>query len=217
MMEKEGALSAEDSPYIQEILTRLRDKNTDSISFRRYLVSLGRYMAYELTKTFEIEEISVDTPLEKTRGVRIRDMDNITVIVVLRAAIPFMEGVIKVLEKGKVGIVSASRGKPPEFEIEMNYVRIPKFEDDILIIIDPMIATGSTLVKVLEECEKHGRAKRRIVMGVIAAPQGIERIKERFPDVEIFVAAVDRELNDRGYILPGLGDAGDRAFNTKFE
>ena len=217
MITKEGAFSAEDSPYIQEILTRLRDRNTDSISFRRYLSSLGRYMAYELTKTFEYEEVEVETPLEKTRGMRITDMDKITIVVVLRAAIPFMEGVIKVLEKGKVGIVSASRGSPPDFNIEMNYVKIPKIDGDVLIIIDPMIATGSTLVRVIEECEKHGKAKRRIIMGVIAAPEGIRRIKEKFPDVEIFVAAVDRELNARGYILPGLGDAGDRAFNTEFE
>lgn len=217
MIEKEGVMSAEDSPYIQEILTRLRNKNTDSISFRRYLVSLGRYMAYELTKTFEYGEINIETPLEKTKGVRIWDMDNITIIVVLRAAIPFMEGVIKVLEKGKVGIVSASRGKPPDFDIEMNYVRIPRIENDILVILDPMIATGSTLVKVLEECEKYGKAKKRIVIGVIAAPEGIRKIKDKFPDVKIFVASVDRELNNHGYILPGLGDAGDRAFNTEFE
>ncbi len=215
MIEKDGVYTMEDSPLIQEILTELRNKNTDTISFRRNLVSLGRYMAYELTKTFETETIEVNTPLEKTTGIKIKDRDKVTIVVVLRAAIPFMEGVIKIFENAKVGIISASRGRPPEFKIEMNYVRIPNLDNDVLIILDPMIATGSTLIKVIEECESHGTPKRRIIMGVIAAPEGVSRIKEKFPDVEIYVAALDRELNDKGYILPGLGDAGDRAFRTE--
>ncbi len=216
MIEKQGAYTMEDSPLIQEILTILRDRNTDTISFRRNMVSLGRYMAYELSKTFPVEETTIKTPLEETSGIRVR-MDRITIIAVLRAAIPFMEGALKVFEKAKVGIVSASRGEPPDFSIEVRYVRIPPIDGDTLLILDPMIATGSTLTKVLEECEKHGRAKRRIIMGIIAAPEGVERIKRSFPDVEIYVAAVDRELNQHGYILPGLGDAGDRAFKTGFE
>nr|AAZ32508.1 uracil phosphoribosyltransferase [uncultured euryarchaeote Alv-FOS4] len=216
MIERYGAYTMEDSPYVQSILTTLRDKNTDTITFRRNLVALGRYMAYELTKTFGVEGVDIETPLERTAGIRVRGMDNVTIIVVLRAAIPFMEGVIKIFENAKVGVVSASRGPAPEFRIEMNYVRIPKIEGDTLIILDPMIATGSTLLRVLEECDKHGPAKRKIIMGIIAAPSGIEKIKSR-EDVEIYVAAVDRELNERGYILPGLGDAGDRAFKTGFE
>ncbi|NPA75760.1 MAG: uracil phosphoribosyltransferase [Euryarchaeota archaeon] len=216
MIERYGAYTMEDSPYVQSILTTLRDKNTDTITFRRNLVALGRYMAYELTKTFGVERVDIETPLERTAGIRVRGMDNVTIIVVLRAAIPFMEGVIKIFENAKVGVVSASRGPAPEFRIEMNYVRIPKIEGDTLIILDPMIATGSTLLRVLEECDKHGPTKRKIIMGIIAAPSGIEKIKSR-EDVEIYVAAVDRELNERGYILPGLGDAGDRAFKTGFE
>ncbi len=218
MIEKDGAMTFEDSPYIMEILTALRDERTDSINFRRFLSSLGRYMAYEITKTMDYEKIDVKTPLANAKGVKIKDMENVVLITVLRASIPFMEGVIKVLEKARMGVVSASRGSPPKFEIEMNYVRIPKIKkDDILIIVDPMIATGSTLVKVIEECEKRGKAKRRIILGVLAAPEGIKRIKEKFEDVEIYVADVDEKLNERGYIIPGLGDAGDRAFNTEFE
>jgi len=209
----EGVYSFEDSPFLMEILTELRDEKTGPIAFRKGLVRLGRYMAYELTKTMETEKIPVKTPLEKTEGILIKDRRNVVIITVLRAAIPLMEGLIKVLDHARVGIVSASRGKAPKFEIEMNYVKIPEIRpEDTVIVADPMIATGSTLVKVLDEVKRYGRPKRLIVVGVLAAPEGIERIKEKHPEVEIFVAKVDRELNDKGYILPGLGDAGDRAF-----
>ena len=211
----EGVYSFEDSPFIMEILTELRDEKTGPIAFRKGLVKLGRYMAYELTKTMEVEKVPVKTPLEETEGVLIKDRRNVVIITVLRAAIPLMEGLIKVLEHARVGIVSASRGKAPKFEIEMKYVKVPQVrEEDTVIVADPMIATGSTLIKVLSEVKRYGKAKRYVVVGVLAAPEGISRIKDAHPDVEIFVAAVDRELNERGYILPGLGDAGDRAFGA---
>lgn len=211
----EGVYSFEDSPFIMEILTELRDERTGPIAFRKGLVKLGRYMAYELTKTMEVEKVPIKTPLEETEGVLVKDRRNVVIITVLRAAIPLMEGLIKVLEHARVGIVSASRGKAPKFEIEMKYVKVPQVKpEDTVIVADPMIATGSTLIKVLSEVKRYGKAKRYVVVGVLAAPEGINRIKEEHPDVEIFVAAVDRELNERGYILPGLGDAGDRAFGA---
>ncbi|AFK22802.1 uracil phosphoribosyltransferase [Pyrococcus sp. ST04] len=209
----ENVYSFEDSPFIMEILTQLRDKNTDSIAFRKGLVKLGRYMAYEITKTMDVETIKVETPLEETEGIIIKDRRNVVIITVLRAAIPLMEGLIKVFEHARVGIVSAVRGKAPKFEIEMDYVKIPQIKpEDTVIVADPMIATGSTLTRVLEEVKKYGEPKRTIIVGVLAAPEGITKIKSKFPEVEIFVAKIDRELDDKGYILPGLGDAGDRAF-----
>ena len=211
----EGVYSFEDSPFIMEVLTELRDERTGPIAFRKGLVKLGRYMAYELTKTMEVEKVPVKTPLEETEGVLVKDRRNVVIITVLRAAIPLMEGLIKVLEHARVGIVSASRGKAPKFEIEMKYVKVPQVKaEDTVIVADPMIATGSTLIKVLSEVKRYGKAKRYVVVGVLAAPEGISRIKDAHPDVEIFVAAIDRELNERGYILPGLGDAGDRAFGA---
>ncbi|MFA4719295.1 uracil phosphoribosyltransferase [Pyrococcus kukulkanii] len=209
----EKVYSFEDSPFIMEILTQLRDKNTGSIAFRKGLVKLGRYMAYEITKTMETETVKVETPLEETEGIIVKDRRNVVIVTVLRAAIPLMEGLIKVFEHARVGIVSAVRGKAPKFEIEMDYVKIPQIKpEDTVIVADPMIATGSTLTKVLEEVKKYGEPKRTIIVGVLAAPEGITKIKSKFPDVEIFVAKIDRELDDKGYILPGLGDAGDRAF-----
>jgi len=210
-----GVYSFDDSPYLMEILTELRDKETDSIAFRKGLVKLGRFMGYEIIKTMETAKVKVETPLEETEGIIVKDRRNVVIVTVLRAAVPLMEGLVKVFEHARIGIVSASRGKAPKFEIEMNYIKIPQITPkDTVIIADPMIATGSTLVRVIEEVKKYGTPKRLIVLGVLAAPEGISRIKKKFPEVEIFVTKIDRELNDKGYILPGLGDAGDRAFGA---
>jgi len=210
-----GVYSFDDSPYLMEVLTELRDKETDSIAFRKGLVKLGRFMGYEIIKTMETEKVKVETPLEETEGIIVKDRRNVVIVTVLRAAVPLMEGLVKVFEHARIGIVSAARGKAPKFEIEMNYIKIPHITpEDTVIIADPMIATGSTLLRVIEEVKKYGTPKRIIVLGVLAAPEGISRIKEKFPEVEIFVTKIDRELNDKGYILPGLGDAGDRAFGA---
>ncbi len=211
----DGVYSFEDSPFIMEILTELRNRETGSIPFRKGLVKLGRYMGYELTKLMDVERVRIETPLEATEGILVKDRRNVVIITVLRAAIPLMEGLIKVFEHARVGIVSASRGKAPEFEIEMNYIKIPRITpQDTVIVADPMIATGSTLVRALRELSKYGKPKRLMVLGVLAAPEGIERLKREFPELNVVVAKVDRELNDHGYILPGLGDAGDRAFGA---
>ncbi|WP_297438054.1 uracil phosphoribosyltransferase [Thermococcus sp.] len=211
----DGVYSFEDSPFIMEILTELRNRETGSIPFRKGLVKLGRYMGYELTKLMDVERVRIETPLEATEGILVKDRRNVVIITVLRAAIPLMEGLIKVFEHARVGIVSASRGKAPEFEIEMNYIKIPRITpQDTVIVADPMIATGSTLVRALRELSKYGKPKRLMVLGVLAAPEGIERLKREFPELNVVVAKVDRELNEHGYILPGLGDAGDRAFGA---
>ena len=211
----ERVYSFEDSPYLMEVLTELRDKETDSIAFRKGLVKLGRYMGYEIIKTMDVEKVKIETPLEETEGIIVKDRKNVVIVTVLRAAVPLMEGLVKVFEHARIGIVSASRGKAPKFEIEMNYVKIPQITpEDTVIVADPMIATGSTLITVMEEIKKYGTPKRLIVLGVLAAPEGINRIKEQFAEAEIFVTQIDRELNSKGYILPGLGDAGDRAFGA---
>ena len=210
-----GVYTMKDSPYLLEILTELRNRETDSIGFRKGLVKLGRFMGYELIKTMEHERVKIETPLEETDGIVCKDRQNVVIITVLRAAVPMMEGLVKVFEKARIGVVSAVRGKAPDFKIDMHYIKIPQIkEDDTVIIADPMIATGSTLVEVVREVKRYGNPKRIVILGVLAAPEGINRIKAEFPDVEIFVTEIDRELNDDGYILPGLGDAGDRAFGS---
>ncbi|MDD4332284.1 MAG: uracil phosphoribosyltransferase [Methanosarcinaceae archaeon] len=208
-----GVYSFEDSPYLMEILSELRDKETDTIKFRKGLVKLGRYMGYEFTKTMDFENLRIETPLETTKGITASDRKHVLIITVLRVAIPLMEGLIKTLECARVGIVSASRGEAPDFNIEMKYIKVPQIRpEDTLIIADPMIATGSTLLRTISGIKRCGKPKRVVLMGILAAPEGIEAIKAEHPDVEIYVGKIDRELNKEGYILPGLGDAGDRAF-----
>lgn len=221
-MEQKHGVFILDHPLAQEILTELRDKGTRQIQFRKGLVRLGRLMGYELMKTMRTERITVETPLGPAVGVRIPDKKNIIIVHVLRASMPLVEGLIKAFPDARMGVISAkrveeedARAKNYEFSIRMDYINIPRIKnEDTLIIADPMLASGSTLLKVISELRKKGRPKRLIVASVISCPFGINRVRKEFPDVEIVTAAVDPELNKKGYIVPGLGDAGDRAFGS---
>ncbi len=213
-----------DHPYVQAVLAQLRDRRTDQIEFRKGLVRLGRALGLEVIGGFETEEVEVETPLGvKAKGVRIKDVDRVVIVTVLRAGMPMTEGLVKVFPAARQGVISARRveekGMKPDrrFEVEINYVKLPKITpDDTVIVVDPMIATGSTMEKVLDILVNQGKAKRYIVVGVIATPLAVERLKEAAErlgiSLDLYVAAVDPELDERGYIVPGLGDAGDRAF-----
>ncbi len=213
-----------DHPYVQAVLTTLRDKNTTQIDFRKSLVRLGRAYGLEIIREFETETTYVETPLGvKAKGLRIKEADKVVIVTVLRAAWPMTEGLIKVFPQARQGIVSARRveeeGMKPgyRFNIEVSYVKIPKIEpDDVVIVVDPMVATGSTMDTILNEVVKRGKAKRYAIASAIITPIAIERIskvaKELGIDVTVYTASIDPEINDKGYIVPGLGDAGDRAF-----
>jgi len=213
-----------DHPYIQAVLTTLRDRNTTQIDFRKSLVRLGRAYGLEIIKEFETETTLVETPLGvKAKGLRIKEADKVVIVTVLRAAWPMTEGLIKVFPQARQGIVSARRveeeGMKPgyRFDIEVSYVKIPKIEpNDVVIVVDPMVATGSTMDTILNEVVKRGKAKRYAIASAIITPIAIERIskvaKELGIDVTVYTASIDPEINDKGYIVPGLGDAGDRAF-----
>ena len=207
-------------PLAQEILTTLRDKNTGQIAFRKGLVKLGRYMGYEITKTMQYKNIDVETPTGSiAKGVQITDSQNIMIVNVLRAAVPFVEGLLKVFPAARQSVMSAKRIEEGiaapnyNFRIERNYSKISKiYPNDTLIVADPMLASGSTLLAVIDEVLKVNNPKRVLVVSVIAAPLGIQRLLDKYPTIEIFTASIDEGLNEHGYILPGLGDAGDRAF-----
>ncbi len=214
----EGRVRVVEHPLAQAVLTVLRDKDTDQILFRKGLVKLGRLIGYELIKDMPTEEVLVETPLNvKAKGIRIPQMNHIVIINVLRAATALVEGLLKALPSARQGVVVAKRfeDKPGIENIwaETYYTKIPEIKpEDYVIIADPMLATGSTLLKVLDEVYKAGRPKKVIVVSVISAPYGLNRVLSAFPDVIIYTVAVDPELNEHGYIVPGLGDAGDRAF-----
>ena len=166
------------------------------------------------------ETVEVETPTGmKAKGIKSLDANHVMIVNVLRAAVPFVEGMLKVLPTARQSVVSAKRieegiASPNyNFRIERNYSKISKiYPNDTLIIADPMLASGCTLLAVIDEICKANNPKRFILATVICAPLGIQRIVEKYPKIEIFTAAVDKGLNEHGYILPGLGDAGDRAF-----
>jgi len=204
-----------DHPMVMEQLALVRDKRTNQVAFRKAIYRLGRFMAYEFLRTMETQEIDVETPLGPSKGRRVKGNDKIVIILVLRAAIPFVEGMYKNFPMARTGVISAWRGKPPDFPIEVSYAKIPHISrDDVVVIADPMLATGHTLLEVAKRVMKLGRPKRLAFFSAISTRQGIEYVARAFPQAEFYTCAIDPALNDHGYIVPGLGDAGDRSFGA---
>lgn len=208
-------------PLAQAILTSLRDKNTGQIEFRKGMVKLGRLIALRMIEDFDTKPRKVITPLGvEYEGMEIDGINDIVIIQVLRASMPLVEGLIKILPSARMGVISARRveekgmSSEREFDIEIKYVKIPKItERDNLIIADPMFATGSTIISVIKHLERVDLRARRIMLAtVISTPIAIERVLSQYPNLHIYTVAIDPLLNEKGYIVPGLGDAGDRAF-----
>jgi uracil phosphoribosyltransferase len=204
-----------DHPVVMEQLTLARNRRTNQVAFRKAIYRLGRYMAYEFLRTLETQKIVVETPLARSSGRRIKGNDKIVIILVLRAGIPFVEGMYKNFPMARTGVISAWRGKAPDFPIEVRYAKIPEIKrDDVVVIADPMLATGHTLREVARRVVRKGKPKRLAFFSVIATWQGINYVAKAFPRAEFYTCAIDPRLNDHGYIVPGLGDAGDRSFGA---
>ncbi len=210
-----------DHALAQHTLTDLREAATDQVAFRKGLVKLGRICGYEIIdRRLGTDPATVQTPLAETTGARVKDLDNVVIINILRAATPFVEGLLKAFPRAQQGVISASReegARNPDgtFPINVDYEKLPQIGDgDIVIVADPMLATGSTMVAVLQRLEAVTEGSpTTIVLSAVSAPEGIERVTDHF-DVDVLTVAVDDRLNEEGYIVPGLGDAGDRAFRT---
>jgi uracil phosphoribosyltransferase len=206
-------------PLAQATLTRLRDADTDRVAFREGLVRLGRVCGHDLVDDlFETTPTAVRTPLAETTGARVAGAEDVVFVTVLRAAAPFVEGLLDALPDARQGMVSASRDEaagPTDdggFPVEVEYVNLPAVgPDDTVVVADPMLATGSTIDAVLGHL---GETRRTVVLAAVAAPEGLARVRDRHPDADLVTVAVDDHLDDDGYIVPGLGDAGDRAFGT---
>jgi len=202
------------TPLILHELTKIRDRRTGGIAFRKGITHIGRYFGYEITKSFGYREKDITTPFGPAKGIEIEDMENVLIVNVLRASIPLVDGLLKVFPDARVGIVSAFRGPAPDFEISIDYIRVPEIKrEDIVIVADPMVATGSTMIHVLKELEKFGTPKREIIACVLTTQYAIDRLEREHPSAELYTAAIDPEIDSHGYIIPGLGDAGDRAFS----
>ena len=212
MDSKNPRLIIVDHPYVQELLTILRDRDTPRAAFRTALTRIGEAMGYEIARRLRTRPVEVTTPLGvKAEGRVVADEP--VIVVVLRAALPFAEGIMRYMPRARMGFVAARRVEEKGmrdnwFDVEINYMKIPELEGSPLIIADPMVATGSTMVRILKRLPKRGET---VLASVIATPLALARIREVDPSIVIYTAAVDGGLNDRGYIVPGLGDAGDRA------
>lgn len=197
---------------VQKNLTRIRNKNIDRVHFRQGIIEIGRLIGYEYVDTLEKETVTVETPLGVAEGIKIKDMDNIVVVSILRAAIPLVEGISKVFKEAEYGIIGAWRSEEPPFNAKIDYIKLPDLKNKIVIVADPMLATGHTLNAILSEIKKRGTPKKIVIFSVISAEAGIEEIVKNHPEVEIYTCSVDKKLNKDGYIVPGLGDAGDICF-----
>lgn len=211
-----------DHALAQDTLSTLRDVETKQVAFRKGLVKLGRICGYEIIDTrMETEMTTVQTPLAEAACERLTNMDDVVIINVLRAATPFVEGLLKAFPNARQGVISASRdesARNPDgsFPITVDYVKLPTIgPEDTVIIADPMLATGSTMCAVLDHLDSVSHADAaRIVLSAVSAPKGIERVTTEHPDVDVLTVAIDEKLDEDGFIVPGLGDAGDRAFQT---
>jgi uracil phosphoribosyltransferase len=202
-----------DHPLVQHKLGLLRDRATPTQVFRQLVDELTLLLTYEATKEMATEEVEIETPLERTPGQRISGK-KVAVCPILRAGVGMLDGVLSLIAGARVGFIGLYRNEETLEPVEY-YVKLPQdiAERDV-ILLDPMLATGNSTAAAVATVKKAGAQSIRLI-AIIAAPEGIERLQSEHPDVAIVVAAVDRELNERGYILPGLGDAGDRLYGTK--
>jgi uracil phosphoribosyltransferase len=202
-----------DHPLIQHKLTYIRDKNTGTKEFRELVEEIATLMAFEITRDLPLQEVEVETPVSKATS-KVLSGKKLGIIPILRAGLGMVDGILKLIPAAKVGHVGLYRDpetlKPVEY-----YVKLPSdVEERELIVVDPMLATGGSAVEAIHSLKKRG-AKNIRFMCLVAAPQGVEAMQKAHPDVDIYIAALDEKLNDHGYIVPGLGDAGDRLFGTK--
>jgi uracil phosphoribosyltransferase len=202
-----------DHPLIQHKLTYIRDENTNTKDFRELVDEVATLMAYEITRDISLAHIQVKTPVT-TADCFIISGRMLGLIPILRAGLGMVDGILKLVPAAKVGHVGLYRD-PDTLQPVEYYVKLPTdVQERELIVIDPMLATGGSANAAIEVLKKRGCSQIKL-MCLIAAPEGIKAVQNAHPDVDIYVAAVDDCLNDHGYIVPGLGDAGDRLFGTK--
>ena len=200
-------------PLVQHKLGLLREVTTTTQMFRQLVNELTLLLTYEATKDLADEEVEIETPLEWTKGRRISGK-KVAVCPILRAGVGMLDAVLSLVPGARVGFIGLFRDEETLQPVEY-YVKLPgDIADRDVILLDPMLATGNSTAAAIETVKRVGATSVRLI-ALIAAPEGIERVQRDHPEVPIVVASIDRELNEQGYILPGLGDAGDRLYGTK--
>ena len=202
-----------DHPLIKHKVAILRDKNTEMKKFRELVEEITTIMTYESMRDVQLVPVQVETPLEVTTQYKVRE-DSIAIVPILRAGLGMVNGVHTVFPTAKVGHIGMYRNEETLEPCEY-YCKLPDgIENKTVFLVDPMLATGGSACDALDALKKRG-CKNIKFMAIIAAPAGVEKVATTHPDVHIYISTLDRELNENGYILPGLGDAGDRLFGTK--
>lgn len=208
-----GKLHVMDHPLVQHKVTMLRDKNTSTKDFRQLVEEISLLMAYEVTRDLPLMDVEIDTPICKTKAKAVSGR-SLGIIPILRAGLGMVDGILTLVPNAKVGHIGLYRD-PVTFKPVEYYCKLPMDATQrTLIVVDPMLATGGSSAAAIGFLKEKGCTNIKL-MCLIAAPEGVEAMQKAHPDVDIFIAALDEKLNEHKYIVPGLGDAGDRLFGTK--
>lgn len=202
-----------DHPLIQHKLTYIRSVQTGTKEFRELVDEVATLMAFEITRDMPLVETEVETPVTVTKS-KVLAGKKMGIVPILRAGIGMVDGILKLIPAAKVGHIGLYRD-PQTLQPVEYYVKLPAdVEERDFIVVDPMLATGGSAIEAINSLKKRGATSIKF-MCLIAAPEGVELLQQAHPDVDVYIAALDEKLNDHGYIVPGLGDAGDRLFGTK--
>ena len=202
-----------DHPLIQHKLSILREKSTSVKEFRELISEIAMLMCYEATRDLPLEEVEIETPVAKAKVKRISGK-KLAIVPILRAGLGMVDGMVSMMPNAKVGHIGLFRDPETLEPVKYYYKMPPDIEERDVIVVDPILATGGSASAAIQFLKDDG-VKHIKLMCIIGAPEGVQRMQEDHPDVDIFVAALDERLNEHGYIVPGLGDAGDRIFGTK--
>ena len=208
-----GKLTQITHPLIQHKLAIIRDKNTGAKDFRELVEEIAMLMASEVTRDIQVEDVEIETPICKTTC-KMLSGKKLAIVPILRAGLGMVDGMLKLIPAAKVGHIGMYRDEETLTPVEY-FCKLPQdIEERDVIVTDPMLATGGSAIDAISALKKRG-AKNIRLMCLVASPEGVEAVQKAHPEVDIYVAGLDEKLNDRGYIVPGLGDAGDRLFGTK--
>jgi uracil phosphoribosyltransferase len=208
-----GTVKVVDHPLVQHKLSIMRRKETSVAKFRGLLKEISVLLGYEATRDLKLTNERIETPLMEMDAPML-DGKKVVVVSILRAGSGIVDGILEILPSARVGHVGLYRDPKTLEPVEYYYKMPPNMSDRDVIVVDPMLATGNSAVAALQRVQKDNPRSMKFVC-LLAAPEGLETLRKAFPDIEIYTAAIDEKLNEKGYILPGLGDAGDRLFGTK--
>ncbi|MDE2164285.1 MAG: uracil phosphoribosyltransferase [Alphaproteobacteria bacterium] len=202
-----------DHPLIQHKLTLMRDKNTSTKQFRELLNEIGMLICYEITRELPVETVEIETPLTKMKAPAISGK-KLVFAPILRAGTGFLDGMLNLVPSARVAFIGLYRDHETLESVEYYFKAPEDIAERLVIVMDPMLATGNSSIAAVDKLKARGVTNLRL-MCLLAAPEGLKKFNEHHPDVHVWTAAIDSHLNDHGYIVPGLGDAGDRMFGTK--